>query len=128
MVRKLQLWPNVYPLQANSIANHDFLLLGLEVVEEDRPLLRLLTPILDDNARAVDNLACVSLAVQHTCNLSVGASWRAYGGNSHKPAHSPNCFPSGTLIKGILCSEQSATTNFLYASSSQASFRTHMCA
>lgn len=46
----------------------------------------------------------------------------------HKPAHSPNCFPSGTLIKGILCSEQRATTNFLYASSSHASLRTHMCA
>jgi len=42
------------------------LLLGLEVVEKDRSLLRLLAPILDDNARAVDNLARVSLAVQHT--------------------------------------------------------------
>lgn len=45
-----------------------------------------------------------------------------------RPAHSPNCFPSGTLIKGILCSEHSATTNFLYASSSHASLRTHICA
>jgi hypothetical protein len=43
------------------------LLFGLEVVEKDRSLLRLLTPILDDNARTVDNLARVSLAVQHTC-------------------------------------------------------------
>lgn len=43
-----------------------FLLLGLEVVEEDGSLLGLLTPILDNNARAVDNLACVSLTVQHT--------------------------------------------------------------
>jgi len=42
------------------------LLLGVEVVEEDRSLLRLLTPILDDNAGAVDNLACISLAVQDT--------------------------------------------------------------
>jgi len=42
------------------------LLLGLEVVEKDRSLLRLLTPILDDNTGAVDNLACISLAVQHT--------------------------------------------------------------
>lgn len=39
------------------------------------------------------------------------------------PAHSPSCFPSGTLINGILCSEQSAMTNFLYASSSHASLR-----
>lgn len=67
MVRKLQLWPNVYPLQANSIAHHDFLLLGLEVVEEDGALLRLLTPILDDNARAVDNLAGISLTIQNAC-------------------------------------------------------------
>lgn len=44
------------------------------------------------------------------------------------PAHSPSCFPSGTLIKGILCSEQRAMTSFLYGSSSQASLRTHMCA
>jgi hypothetical protein len=42
------------------------LLFGLEVVEEDRSLLRLLTPVLDDNTGAVNNLACVSLAVQHT--------------------------------------------------------------
>lgn len=42
------------------------LLLGLEVVKKDGSLLRLLTPIFDYNARAVDNLACVSLAVQHT--------------------------------------------------------------
>jgi len=39
------------------------LLLGLEVVEQDATLLRLLTPVLDDNARAVDNLAGVSFAV-----------------------------------------------------------------
>ena len=39
------------------------LLLGLEVVEEDGALLRLLTPVLDDNARAVDDLAGVALAV-----------------------------------------------------------------
>ena len=45
-----------------------FLLLSLEVVQEDRSLLRLLTPVLDDDARAVDNLACISLTVQHTCD------------------------------------------------------------
>lgn len=40
------------------------LLLGLEVVEEDGSLLRLLTPVLDDNARAVDDLAGVTLTIQ----------------------------------------------------------------
>jgi hypothetical protein len=40
------------------------LLLSLEVVEEDRALLRLLTPVLDDNARAVDDLAGVTLTVK----------------------------------------------------------------
>jgi hypothetical protein len=39
------------------------LLLGLEVVEEDGALLRLLTPVLDDNARAVDDLAGVAFTV-----------------------------------------------------------------
>jgi hypothetical protein len=39
------------------------LLLGLEVVEEDAALLRLLTPVLDDDARAVDDLAGVTLTV-----------------------------------------------------------------
>jgi hypothetical protein len=47
--------------QALGSATH--LLLGLEVVEEDGALLRLLTPVLDDNARAVDNLARVTLTV-----------------------------------------------------------------
>jgi hypothetical protein len=42
------------------------LLLGLEVVEEDGALLRLLTPILDNDARAVNNLAGVALTIQHT--------------------------------------------------------------
>ena len=39
------------------------LLLSLEVVEEDGALLRLLTPILDDDARAVDDLTGVAFAV-----------------------------------------------------------------
>ena len=39
------------------------LLLGLEVVEQDGALLRLLTPVLDDDARAVDDLARVALTV-----------------------------------------------------------------
>jgi hypothetical protein len=43
------------------------LLLGLEVVEEDGALLRLLTPVLDDDARAVDDLAGVTLTVDLAC-------------------------------------------------------------
>jgi hypothetical protein len=43
------------------------LLLGLEVVEEDGALLRLLTPVLDNDARAVDNLAGVTLTVNLAC-------------------------------------------------------------
>ena len=39
------------------------LLLGLEVVEQDRALLGLLTPVLDDDARAVDDLTGVAFAV-----------------------------------------------------------------
>ena len=39
-------------------------MLGLEVVEEDGALLRLLTPVLDNDARAVDNLARVALTVE----------------------------------------------------------------
>jgi hypothetical protein len=46
------------------------LLLGLEVVEEDRALLRLLTPVLDDDARAVDDLARVALTVDLACGDS----------------------------------------------------------
>lgn len=38
-------------------------MLGLEVVEQDAALLGLLTPVLDDDARAVDDLAGVALAV-----------------------------------------------------------------
>lgn len=41
------------------------LLLGLEVVEEDGALLGLLTPVLDDDARAVDDLASVALTVEN---------------------------------------------------------------
>jgi hypothetical protein len=39
------------------------LLLGLEVVEEDRAFLRLLTPIADNDARAVHNLASVTITI-----------------------------------------------------------------
>jgi hypothetical protein len=39
------------------------LLFGLEVVEEDAALLGLLTPITDNDARAVDDLAGVAFTV-----------------------------------------------------------------
>ena len=42
-------------------------MLGLEVVEKDAALLGLLTPVTDDNARAVDDLAGVSLTVNLAC-------------------------------------------------------------
>ena len=44
-------------------------LTGLEVLEEDVALLRLLTPVLDDTARAVDDLAGVTLTVENTCSI-----------------------------------------------------------
>jgi len=50
------------------------LLLGLEVVEQDGALLRLLTPVLDNDARAVDNLAGVALAVENAYGMLVGVS------------------------------------------------------
>jgi len=40
------------------------LLLGLEVVEQDGTLLGLLTPVLDNDARAVDDLARIALTVE----------------------------------------------------------------
>lgn len=40
------------------------LLASLEVVEEDGTFLGLLTPVLDNDARAVDDLAGVSFAVE----------------------------------------------------------------
>jgi len=50
------------------VARSRRLLLGLEVVEQDAALLGLLTPVLDDDARAVDNLAGVALAVDLAYN------------------------------------------------------------
>lgn len=47
------------------------LLLGLEVVEQDGALLGLLTPVLDDDARAVDDLAGVALAVDLACEKRI---------------------------------------------------------
>lgn len=54
----------VYNLPRN--AGKHLLLLGLEVVKEDRSLRRLLTPILNNDARAVDNLARIAFPVQDT--------------------------------------------------------------
>ena len=85
---------NVYPPQSNSVrpSVHPFLalLFGLEVVEEDRSLLRLLTPVLDNNAGAVDNLACVSLTVQHTYQIISALSkhnlaWNTYTNQPTRP-------------------------------------------
>lgn len=42
------------------------LLRRLEVVHDDGALLRLLTPVLDDDARAVDDLAGVTLTIEDT--------------------------------------------------------------
>jgi hypothetical protein len=53
------------PFQNSRMIN---LLLGLEVVEEDGALLGLLTPVLDNDARAVDNLAGVTLTVKLACS------------------------------------------------------------
>lgn len=50
------------------VARSRRLLLGLEVVEQDAALLGLLTPVLDNNARAVDDLAGVALAVDLAYN------------------------------------------------------------
>ena len=44
------------------------LLLGLEVVEEDGALLGFLTPVTDDDAGAVDDLAGVALTVKLACS------------------------------------------------------------
>ena len=43
------------------------LLLGLEVVEEDGAFLRLLAPVADDDAGAVDDFAGIAFAVEDAC-------------------------------------------------------------
>jgi hypothetical protein len=45
------------------------LLLGLEVVEEDGAFLGLFTPVLDDDARAVDDLASIAITVDLALSL-----------------------------------------------------------
>ena len=59
------------------------LLLGLEVVEKNGALLRLLTPVLDYDARAVDNLACVPFAVQNTYHKSAFQKYHRYLYKAH---------------------------------------------
>ena len=95
-------------------------LLRLEVIEQDGPLLRLLTPVLNHDTRAINDLPSVAF----TIDLTYRAPSRQLTNPSaakplekaqhlHNPLHSPSCFPSGTLINGILCSPHSATTSFL---------------
>jgi hypothetical protein len=54
-----------------SCAGGARLLLGLEVVEEDAALLGLLAPVLDDDARAVDDLAGVAFTIDLACSHKV---------------------------------------------------------
>jgi hypothetical protein len=54
---------------ASVIRGEARLLLGLEVVEEDAALLGFLTPVLDDNAGAVDDLAGVALTIDLACQI-----------------------------------------------------------
>lgn len=48
-----------------------YLLLGLEVVEQDAAFLRLLAPVAYDHAGAVDDFASVAFAVENACFLGV---------------------------------------------------------
>jgi hypothetical protein len=54
---------------ASVIRGEARLLLGLEVIEEDAALLGFLTPVLDDNAGAVDDLAGVALTIDLACQI-----------------------------------------------------------
>lgn len=94
------------------------LLLGLEVVEDDAALLGLLAPVLNNDTGAVDDLAGVALTVKNAYLDYLSATTQNFvhtpcDCNLQRPAHSPSCFPSGTLIRGILCSEHRAMTSFL---------------
>lgn len=70
--QRSQTSPLLYTIQFNAVRESlKFLLrVGLEVVQEDGTLLRLLTPVLDDDARAVDNLASVALTVENACDTT----------------------------------------------------------
>lgn len=78
-------------------------------------LLAVGTPVLDNDARAVDNLASIALTVENAYSTvrPIQTPQIMCRDHSQRPAHSPNCLPSGTLIRGILCSEQRAMTSFL---------------
>jgi len=52
-----------YLFHTQQTATFETLLLGLEVVKQNAALLRLFTPVLDDDARAVNNLASIALTV-----------------------------------------------------------------
>ena len=57
--------PTIHPPTGSTTSpSWTNLLLGLEVVQENGALLGLLTPVLDNDARAVDDLAGVALAVK----------------------------------------------------------------
>ena len=111
--------------QHDSVPRGQNLLLSLEVVKENRALLRLLTPVLNNDARAVHDLASVALTVKgaykHETSVHRLLHQPPQGKGErntikeyiHRPTHSPSIFPSGTLIRGILCSEHRATTSFL---------------
>lgn len=76
--------------QIQIMKSYPNLLLGLEVVEEDGALLGLFTPVLDDDARAVDDLAGVTLTVQHACKsvlAIVRLSIRMYGNVCRRCTH-----------------------------------------
>lgn len=124
--------------------HNDFIVLTFrrEIIKQDRALLRFLSPVSHNHTWAAHYLACItfpidlayqqkrepsqprtSLLASYQINLSSGRLLHL-----QSPAHWPSSFPSGTLINGILCSEHNATTSFLYASSSQASFSTHIWA
>lgn len=96
--------------------------LSLEIVKQNAPLLTLLAPIPHNNARAIYYFASIAFAVEDAyialtalapITHSPPQILKPQGQCSHNPAHSPNIFPSGTLISGIPCSPQSATTSFL---------------
>lgn len=53
---------------------------GVEVLEEDVALLGLLTPVADNAARAVDNLAGITLTVENACRTVVSTTlWMGEG-------------------------------------------------
>ena len=63
--------PHLPPLAPTRLKPHskgiqDSSLLRLEIIKQDRPLLALLTPIPYNNTGAVDHLAGIPFAIEHT--------------------------------------------------------------